>query len=580
MTISSPRPGSQSRLFSADHSADMALSQIAETLFDQITVIGRLQCGRRLDWPALEGYLTRSRAVALLGLLEHASELRFASTHGRSDAEAGEYEPRRVPFCYNRGDWPTGGQIAGYTDLPDAPLPHQVIISALGNWILDTQDTDKKRSSSMSRLLLVALWICSQHGLIAAVDMLIDLQLHGFLVDPEITTHVIITLLRGRSVTDTDEAMMRRFLRGRVPKTAARWIKANVSLGWLPSDGPTTDSTGIFAYLLRRGITGVEAVRAAANLDEWVLGCAEIYGLLAIVKGVADHSGLKLPVTVRAILGQLEEIRCDAAGVTELVLSIEGWAAAAQFISRRFQESFGDRWRDSLYRERLIVPAALRERLLDQRGEAPEEWRSLSWRVAAPFFAIREQVKMPLEHIRSRPFSVPEVLADQRIADLFEKHEIDDPADRYKIMDAELHSDIRPMVSLRYPRAELRQLIAGVHSDFAMQETIDLLVKQGASASEDAAQARQAELSRVIELYPYGYPARWETAISADDAGHHQDALNIIVQAISLAPYVDGLWSSLGVILHHVGHDKEARLAQTIGKYMAENPPGKVTDPG
>ena len=113
-------------------------------------------------------------------------------------------------------------------------------------------------------------------------------------------------------------------------------------------------------------------------------------------------------------MAQLDEVATDAADFIELAQSGEDWAGYVQLLGQGFQIAFGDEWKEALYRERLVVPAALQRQLLDLEGDFPDTWSVLSWRVAIPFLFLRHPEGSPL-FTRTEPFDAADVLADQRM---------------------------------------------------------------------------------------------------------------------------------------------------------------------
>jgi hypothetical protein len=576
----------ESSLFSSDESAQWALRPIAEALFDEMIIFGRLLCERAYEWSTVERYLKidRKGSGPLQGLLEHTSNLRFTKSGEGRDGVT----PRRIPFIYNRGNWDNDLPLAGYSDMENVPLPHQVVVSIIGNWRLgaadrgvglddaeDDQEEDSDEDHSwpsplLGRILLATLWMCSKNDLAAAVDFVLDLQLHGYIPDPEVTVDTIIMLMEGRCIAGSDQEMIRRFLCGSIPVTNQGWLESNITFSWLRPEAPVTDECHVVPLLLSRGFSAVEKVRAARSLDEWILGCAEIRPFIRVIRLVVSHLQ-QIPITARSAMALFDEISADALSLGVLVLHADVWAGYAQTIGTIFKNEFGDRWKDALYNERLIVPSALRTLLLDLEGEAPEEWVFPSWRIAHPFSTLRPLFISQLYIsewpfcTRAKPLDVDTILADQRIASFFEAHNILNWTERRLIVSTELGDDSGVGIATAYPREETRKLIAFVHAQLSLQEIVDLY--ESKTYRKMGIDTKRRKLDRMLRVHPHCYAIWWEMAVACDKRGDSASALEYILPAIVLEPDNDDVWQSLEVILRRLGHDVEADLASFIRSY-------------
>jgi hypothetical protein len=333
------------------------------------------------------------------------------------------------------------------------------------------------------------------------------------------------------------------------------------------SSETAASSPDLGSFMLERAFSEIERVRQSASLDEWVLGCADLVGFLRLVRWIVNDTN-QLRVAIRAAMGQLEEVACDAPSLGDLVFSIDGWAEYAQLIGRMFKEKFGEQWKEALYRERLIVPYRIRARLLDLPGAVPPGWSSLSFRLVKPYLSLNRPGSYPGDW-RTRPFDTETVLADPRIAPLLVQHGISDPGDQYLIVDAELNPATKPAPSISYPRDDLRKVLAEVKVHMARQEVFNGLFPK-AKRSAKRRPTSFAGLEALHDLYPNNSAVLWELAIACDKGGRPEDALGYVVQAIVLEPEEEGMWQSLQVILHHLGHEQEARLARAVSRYWAD----------
>lgn len=546
--------------------AAVGIGPVAEALFDELLTFGRLISCRGYDWEAIEPYVENRVMVArfLVSGLEHFSHLRFA--HANADSPGyGNRAVRHIPFCYNRGDWPVGGPLAGYSNSSDAPLPHQVITSMLGNWKLDSDED----SSTTWRMLTVALWACASRGLLKSIELLLDLQLHGFVPSKHSVADVIVLLLRARAAAGSDAGMVSGFFGGSIPESTSDWLEADISTDWLGTREGIADEGGVVPFVLARVRTAVETAQAADSLDQWVLGCSDVRALNHTLRQLVTGSGIRPSTTVRAELAQLDEMATDAAEFIELAQSGEDWAGYVQLLGQGFEVAFGDEWKEALYRERLVVPTALRRQLLDLEGEFPDTWAILSWRVAIPFLFLRHPKGSPLL-TRTQPFDAADVLADQRMGAFFDQHKIVEPADRRLIVEAEIRRDQQLAASVSYPKSKAGEQIRTIASELSLRELTNFVYEAEAlKARRDAAGARRV-LESSLKLYPWSQWPWWELAIWSDQMGAPDDALSFIIPAIVLNPSAPEIWQSLKVILSHFGRDEEAAVASAISHYYAD----------
>lgn len=586
-----------SPLLRANENAAYGICQIAEALFEETIFFGRLLGFRSYKWEIVHHYLMdRQKAVMpLLGLLEDVGDLQFTSDGGR-----------RIPYCYNRLDWPPDAPLAGYSDEPGAPAPHQILVSLIGNWRLCSEDfrsldeaagndeagNDAKQSLAPAedasegdpdeqspvfyRILLVGLWTCWHGGLLSAIRMILDLQANGFFPDLEAVLDAISLLFLSRAAVGSDQEIVQNCYSGSIPQGVPEWLDADFSFEWLNADRePQAEMSSdvaatypdLWSFMLERAFSEIERVRQSASLDEWVLGCADLDGFLHLVHWIANDAE-RQPVAMRAVMGQLEEVSCDAPSLGSLVFSIDGWAGYARLIGQMFEEKFDEQWKEALCRERLIVPYRIRARLLDLTGPVPAGWSSISFRLVKPYLSLNRPGNYPGDW-RSRPFDAETVLADPRVAPLLVQHGISDPRNQYQIVDAELNPATKLAPPISYPRDDLKRVLAVVKADLARQEVLNGLFPKEKPFTKRRPTSF-AGLEALHDLYPNNSAVLWELAVACDKEGRPEDALGYAVEAIVLEPEEEGMWQSLQVILHHLGHEREARLAEAVSQYWAD----------
>ena len=563
---------SHATLFTSDEATATAIRPIVEALFDELGAFGRLMSGMessdRPDERVVVRYLRERAAVTLmlLQVLEIRAGLRFRSTEGNSDTEAFKSASRRIPFCYNRADWPDDGPLAGYSDSPAAPLPHQVVRSMIGNWRLDT-DTSGDGRSSAGRMLLSALWICASEGLIKAIAFLLDLQVHGFAPSKNSLGEAITMLVLARNQADSEEDMLTRFLGGSIPPNSSDWLQVELSGDWVEQRTIARDQSGVISFLLTQVISQVDRVRAARNRDDWVLGCADVQILIHTLNFVVDGTGVETSVTFQAVLAQLEEVEGDASGAVGFTLPMAAWVRNVQLlVGNKFQEVYGDQWKEHLYRERLIVPAALRSKLFGLEERVPDGWIGPSWRLAHPISLLAKD-QPPLLFRRFGDFDADDVLSDRRLNEFFEEYEIQDPLDRRIIAE---DSNLWRRIFMGYPMGKAEEIIREIRLDLSRKYLDECIYDaQALGVAGDYAGAR-ARLEAMVKFYPWAYPIWWQLAITFDELGLSEYALSCIGPAIFLRADFFDTWQSLSVILGNLEREEEAFFASVLSRYFAE----------
>jgi hypothetical protein len=554
--------------------APEGIPAVAAHLFGELRPFGLL-IGLRLggvDENAVKSYVDERGAfiATLLALLEPGAELGLTPGH-------------RAPYCYNGASWRDEVPIAGYTGEGPNPGLVDLVRSYVSNWYMAAH-------GSMSlRLSRAALFECRERGLRSAVQYLLDLQWHGLAPEWQGVAEVVRLLLAGRTEAGSEAGMLARCLGRRAPASTREWMELDPRTGWVPDRLPSStplpeDVRQVLSDLVSRGLREAHALRAAASWDEWVLGQAALKGLLRTVIDVYQKVVPEPPLGVRAILSQFDEICADAWPAVALHYDVYPYRsafvmteAAAILLSQTLPD-----WEERLYRERLLVPDALRGHLLG--GEAsplPLPWQALSWRLVGPFRHAFERKDSTLQ--RARPVE-PGTLLDRSAAlrEFFRAHEVDDTqgrelAIRYAAGLLRVRETVEMSLAHTRPRVasdELSRLCAEAVRAVATEEVIDrlrnALEEWYLEREPDEVRAFIREWEALAVDYPWCPWLHLEIGIAYDTVGEPERALASIVRAAVLGPTEEMHWQSLTATLRAMGASFDADVARGVRFYLED----------
>lgn len=489
----------------------------------------------------------------------------------------------RMPFCYNGGSWPDDTPIGGYTGAGPAPSLAQMAQSYVANWRLAAS------GALAHRLLRAALCVCREHGLRGAVEYLLDLQAHGCAPDGRNASEVLALLLAGRAAAESEEEMLSRFLGNPPPASTREWMKLEPRTEWvsrpLPPNAPLPDDVRqILSDLVSRGLRQVQAVRAAGGWDEWVVGQAGLYELLGTVIWVYQDLVPEPPLGLRAVLSQFEEICADASPAVSSHYDVYPYRSAfvmTETIAIMLAHTLPE-WEERLYRERLLVPDALREHLLGgDAGPFPLPWHALSWRLVGPFRHAFERNDPALE--RARPVA-PETLLHRSAAlrEFFRAHGMEDAQGReHAIRYTAGLLSVREMVETslararpRVPANELSRMCAEAVRAVATEEVIDrlrnALEERYLERGPEEVRAFIREWEALAVNYPWCPWLHFEIGIAYDTVGEPERALASIVRAAVLKPTEEMHWQSLAATLRGMGASFDADVARAVRFYLED----------
>jgi hypothetical protein len=521
------------------------LARLAGYFFRELQYFGVItSSGDMTDEIATSYISARSGFIrSFLQTLETTCTLRFAAN-------------ANIPFCYNTVEWNKAAPMAGFTAPESIVLPSEVAVSLTLNGMLRTTN------SLEQRLLKCSLWYLDNTDLKHTLEYLFDLHYAGFTGYDELLD-VAAVLLSGRCQAGSDQELITRTL-GRPTAEVTNWYELKPQIGWIDVGSIDAEGKVILSSLFQRASQQVERVRTAEDLDEWIIGQAYVGGLLRVVKKLVNLFIDKPPLPWRAQLSQWEEIQADALGMMATaragynVLSPKMRVANAGIIGQVFRSKVGDGWHERFYRERLLVPAQLRQQLIfGEDLPMPAEWEHLSWRVIHPWAIGIEKRELPFA-IRVNPPSADEVMDLAAVQQVMQPAGISEPTQQHQVLtrylsgqDDEFTSILREVLPSDEGELSKKLLLA----DFDMLQQLDL---EGRYA--DATQ--RARL--MIERYPYLAPAYQELAIALDRQGSPELAVDQLLAAIVLAPRDPFPWQSLGVVLDRLESGNEANFAKAF----------------
>jgi hypothetical protein len=406
-------------VLAADENVDVALLPIAECLFLELQDCGCLST----TYGGAPGDLRRyaveraKPAVRLFQVLESVGGLRF------SDEQA-------VPHGYALGRWPDEIPIGGYADA-DGTRPSLVVTSMVDDW-----DTVASDMSTYLRLLRATLNVAYREGVDRGLRFLVDLHVAGHAIQVDTVRRVFQEILIARAQTGTDTQAVELLLGGPAPSGPSGWQDTLRSLPDLPGeyrlpDLPPSCRATVNAVLTST-LAEIDLVRQSRSYDVWLVGFGKLRGLLFLIRRLIADGGGGDAIAMKSILSRLEEIEMDCgAHLDSLALFTHAGAEhittrndfdyAREQLAPKYREAFGDDWAERLSQDRLVVPEILGPGMLMTPDPAlPEEWRGVSWRLAAPF-AWRFGMVSPTVLYRTDPFGIEAMLATVDLEGYFER---------------------------------------------------------------------------------------------------------------------------------------------------------------
>jgi tetratricopeptide (TPR) repeat protein len=268
--------------------------------------------------------------------------------------------------------------------------------------------------------------------------------------------------------------------------------------------------------LLELALDRVAVLRAAKSFDEWIVARSLAESTLSAVCLLLSRKRVSL--ALRTALSQLEEIAADSYSfLVSYALSPKSRDWQVPDALHRHEEAMcgrtvpGSAARARLQRQRVLRPDELEGVDLRIGPQLPRRWRHLSWRLiksAAAFVDATDPKAVEM----CKP--VPEVLLGE------------------------------PPINLD---AMLARLVA----------------------SNDDRESL-AICRTMLEWLPWSALLRLELAIRLDETGENDQARQVIIEALTLAPDDPDIWQSAAVILFRGGAHEEAEIATGIERALRD----------
>lgn len=522
------------------------LVQILDTLLAEIRLAGSQ--GR----PSVH-YLRRRRLVALLArIAEQDLGLRFTA---------------HLPFLSTMAAMTELGRpLAGYT-LRHADYPPSVWLQDL--WIrwqaaaqpadphwqtLDHsgRDTDEpgpeqqrirndKRFHQVSSLLRGAAWHCTHDepddAVPAAVRYVVELAASGQ-AHRRAAASAVFLLLSAAPQAESAGELVDLLTDAPRPATPEQW--ARVGLTWPRREHRPTLTRAAQAavgWLLGYGRESLQRARRAPDYDSWNIAMVAVQcATICVIEGL-PYARADLPIGLRAVIGQFEEIHADLATLRFEVAAarragrpeIEGIVRWTRGIAGEYRGTLTDARLKRITEERSLMPEAL----LTLTPPAPSpraptplpaQWQRRSWRTIT---ATHPEPGL----LRIRPESSPYTPA--------------------RVTDQEMRDELS---------TALHQI-------------------QRAHRSADP-QASHRAVADLLAHYPWHHVAYGLSAELHHAAGNLPDAISAAIAGAVLRPEQTHHWSWLARLLHAQGHEHAAMTATKIAQLAADVGPAHQSDSG
>ncbi|MGW2146835.1 tetratricopeptide repeat protein [Nonomuraea bangladeshensis] len=489
---------------------------IAEALLDQRFLAGRHAAdhaanGRDADRARqlMATYLERADPVVgyLTVVLEREAGLRFSGRRG-------------FPYRFHLATRPPGVPLAGDVALDPAPPVGAVLYATMRRWQLIIERDDDH--DEFVGILHPALLVGHRHGLAAGLRHIVDLIDTGQILDVSAAASAASTLLRAAAVTRDDAELFDEIL-GDPPKDGIGLIAYGADLFDERFQQPVPRSssrvTPLLEGLLSDAWRRVAVIRAASDAGEWWCALTGLTAYLRFVPSVFWWTLASPSQAVEAALDQLDELAADVFAITVAMEldSMEGVIDYETGVIEAIAHRTGDlaaaerRFR----RERMLVPPALLDAPLDAK-----------WRIPDP-----------------RPANLFAYLAGESDTAFLRS-----PFGRTS-GEGRLESMRRPDLERR--TAEVRRTL----------EAADAM-------RQDNAPEAVALLRDLLSAYPWCAPAYRILAQAVWRTGDQDEAVNLLVKALTLRPGSHRAWAELGDFLGEMGYEWAAGVAQRVAHHL------------
>ncbi len=538
-------------MFTANASIIKALKPISDLLFSDLLMFGRLGIVANPSKSQVMTHLKRRAAPirVIFETLETEAELRFNS--------------ETIPYFYNRMRWSDQLPLAGYTQMVNGPLPSDVVVSLADSWALQTS-LGYLTSPLLKR---AALWICAESGIDSAIIWIFDILQHGFVLNSGSIARLVIDLLLGRSNVESDEEFVRRCFPNGVPSNSAAWHGEYVTFTWIQQRGLSQAAGAIVSSLIERCLTTIDQLRESKSLDEWITGQCVIFGMIWIVESIIKGTMKDIPLALKAMLSQFEEMRADAGAVySEWIRepSYEDFLPYIQDVASAFDQ-LGD-GTERFYRERLLVPAQLRTYVAGHTNILPTEWSRISWRLAVPWMMVSGR-RNNAASLRTAPFEVSDLLGVDELRNFLSTHGVVSQKEQETVVRGEYQMPqmfrVRPE-NASYTDAEIADAVLTAHTTLSMREVTEGIQEAYTRIKRNESEQAIAHLTSLLNTYYAADPIFYELSLLYAQTGNYETAIEQLIPAIVLKPDQPTYWQLLANILQRLNHTVEANLAQAI----------------
>ncbi|MCP3798223.1 hypothetical protein NLX83_03030 [Allokutzneria sp. A3M-2-11 16] len=379
---------------------------VLEALFEEVQLAGRLQ---ELDGRPVRRYpeyqLRREKVLLVLcSTLEEVAGLRFAG---------------RLPFRGNTPDFVEGVRpLGGYTRSDGGTMPSEWVMDFFQHWTISRQFDDVHQeflrragitvpegseqdfaklsflNNEASWLLKGALWHVA-HGehedhVRAAVEYVVDMAEAGQTVNQTATSWVLERLLAAGCLAEDARGFLAHFSERALTSRRDWTTFVDLEDEWAPVElhrrvQPT------LSWLVRRVQATLEPVRQADSFDAWYSALTVAHEVLVPVRWALERAFDRLPLALRTIVTQYEEIRVDFS----LLISRAGWGSDWEmwlYNQQDLRDTYrarGDASGDRFAVERMLVPRELLDcsNGTSQPGKPlPHAFRQPGWRTATACF--------------------------------------------------------------------------------------------------------------------------------------------------------------------------------------------------
>ncbi|MYM32100.1 hypothetical protein GTP58_27585 [Duganella sp. CY15W] len=248
-----------------------------------------------------------------------------------------------------------------------------------------------------------ALYVLHMTNFNTSVRYLLDLQKHGFLLEPDpiALKNCLIFLFQVRQRVASDDDIV-SFCLGNQPHNDFDWYTAELLPVNLAALRVLRDGADGIAYLLQTAEKDIDEVRAAQSYDEWVLGQHYLFKLMQATIFTLRTLDMDQETAFKAFDIKYEEIAADCGAYTYIIkgapsrypfeFSFNG--AHAAILAAQMG---GGNWQDRICEERVLVPDQLADLLLPNddtinlrppRTSVPAPWHLLSSTVAPVYAAV------------------------------------------------------------------------------------------------------------------------------------------------------------------------------------------------